>query len=443
MRSCALLALALVAAVGAPSPVSAQPQRPTVQITPGKPRAFQAAIQRFKDEALPVDPRRADDLRQALADALEFSAVFTPMDPKAFLGEENTTSLPSGGRSDCIEWQLSGADALVEGVIRSESGRLSIEFAVWDPIRCKRLARETLSRVRSEGVRLARQVADEVVRAYTGTRGAAASEIAYVSTRSGRREVYVGDVFGGAERRATNSEAIKAFPQWLRDGEGILYTSYTRGGQPGLFITSRGSARPGPILTRILPGVPKYRGVFSPDGDWMALVASADGAAELYRVRKDGRRLHRLSHSAAIEVAPSWSPDGERIAFVSDRSGAPQIYLMDADGGNVERLTFQGSYNTSPAWSPDGRWIAYETRIGGQFDIWLIDPEGEISFPLVEHRLSDESPAWSPDSRKMAFSSTRRGRADIYVMDVNGDYVQRLTRDAGDNIHPTWGPFVD
>jgi TolB protein len=292
-------------------------------------------------------------------------------------------------------------------------------------------------------IRLAKLLADDVVEAFTGTAGVAGTEIAFISDRTGAREVWVMDADGGRQRKATAGASIKAFPDWMPDGKAILYTSYQDGSVPGLFLTSRGEYRPGPLLTKMLPGLPKYRGVFSPNGKQLALVTSFDGSAELYRVDRSGRNETRLTHSEAIDISPTWSPDGKQIAFVSDRSGAPQLYMMDPDGGSLRRLTFNGGYNTSPAWSPDGRWIAYEARIEGQFDIWLIDPSGEINLPLISHRRSDEFPAWSADSRKLAFASTRRGKSDIYVVDVNGDNLRRLTERSGANLQPSWGPFAD
>jgi TolB protein len=295
--------------------------------------------------------------------------------------------------------------------------------------------------VRIEAARLARTVADLIVEAFTGTPGCSATEIAIISNRSGQRDVYVMDADGRNARAATRSHSIKSFPSWLPDADGILYTSYTKEGPAGLFMTSRGAVRAGRLFARLLPGFSKFRGVFSPNGEFLAIVASKRGVSDIYTVHRASGMLGRLTRSPAIEVGPSWSPDGEQLAFVSDRSGSPQIYTMKRDGGDVKRITFNGHYNTSPSWSPDGQWIAYETRVEGQFDIWLVDPSGTISVPLITHRRSDESPAWSPDSRKLAFSSTRRGKADIYVVDRNGDNLKRLTRNMGDNLSPAWGPF--
>ena len=434
---CALGALCLA------PPLALAQDDPAIVITPGDVRAFRAAVQIFVDEALPAKADRAEELRRHIEDGLAYSDVVLPLAEDAYLGEKQTTQFGESKRYDCADWTQSGADALVEGRIRRKGQKLSVDFQVWNTARCERIGKGTIDRPDAELIRLGKLLSDDVVKAFTGTPGVAGTEIAFISDRNGAREVWVMDADGARQRGATRGRSIKQFPDWTPDGGAILYASFPeKGGLPGLFLTSRGEYRPGPILTRVLPGLPKYRGVFGPEGKHLALVTSVDGAAELFRVDRSGKNPRRLTKNSAIDISPSWSPDGEEIAFVSDRSGAPQIYVMKSDGSRLRRLTFNGTYNTAPAWSPDGNWIAYESRVGAQFDIWLIDPTGAVNLPIVSHRRSDESPCWSPDSRKIAFSSTRRGQPDIYVVDADGENLRRLTRGQGQNLQPAWGPFA-
>jgi len=419
----------------------AQGERPVIEVTPGKARAFRVAVQRFIDRLEPADPTRVVDLRATIEEALEFSGSLLPLQRAAYLGPEETLQLSKAPRTDCIDWTQSGADGLLEGRLSGDGTRIAIDFQVWDTARCSLLVSDRVERPVGEGRRLGKEVADQATAAFTGTRGIANTEIAFVSSRTGRRELWVMEANGDGARAATDNVAIKSFPGWYPDGTAIVYTAHYPGKQPSLALSSRGALRPGLFLTRILPGAPKYRGVFHPSGNMLAFVSSVRAAAEIFTVHRDGSALRRVTHNDAIEISPTWSPDGNTMAFVSDRAGAPQIYLMDRDGRNPRRLTFQGSYNTAPAWSPDGRWIAYETRLEAQFDIWLIDPAGEVNFPLVDHPRSDETPTWSPNSRRLMFSSNRRGRYDLYTVDVTGDNLRRVTQSGGENLQPAWGPY--
>jgi TolB protein len=429
-----LLALALAAAP------RARAQDVPIVIEQGKARTYRIAVQRFADNSAPKSGERIARFRDALQDALEFSGLFQRIPDAAFLGPLETDSVDDGAPIACPDWTQIGADALLQGEIARNAEGFQVAFRVWDTARCRDLMRRRYTqKATADPEEVARRVADDVVEAFLGVRGVSSTEIAFVSDRSGNKEIYVMEADGSAARKATANRSINNFPNWSPDGQAIVYTSYRQGNKPLLFLSSRGALRPGRLLAS--DGRSQYRGVFDPIGERLAVVLSNDGASEIASVRTDGKDLRRLTRSGSIEVSPSWSPDGRRIVFVSDRTGAPQLYLMGAGGGDAQRLTFNGAYNTNPAWSPDGLWIAYETRVDGQFDIWLIDPEGKVNVPLVTNERSDEAPSWAPNSRHLVFSSTRRGRADLYMIDRDGSNLRRLTGDAGNNTAPSWGPF--
>jgi len=431
----ATLALALAAATGS----ARAADRPPVVITDPSAKTFRAAIQSFMPRVPPA-AGHAGELVSAVESGLLFSDLFSVVDPRAFLDATQSPPLDAGPPLVCSNWRQIGSDALVQGEVDGAPDALRVEFQVYDVSRgCLRLLRKRYKGTAADVARMGRAIADDIVGAFTGTPGVADTEIAFVSNRSGAKEIHVMNADGSGLRSATRNGSINSFPNWSPDGNTIVYTSYRYRNRPSLFLLTRGSTSPGRIL-RNVNGNSVYRGVFDRSGERLAVVMSMDGAAEIYSADRRGGGLTRLTRNRAIDIGPSWSPDGRQIAFVSDRAGAPQIYLMNADGSDQRRLTFNGTYNTTPAWSPDGRWIAYESRVGGQFDIWLIDPDGRTNVPLVTHPRSDEGPTWSPDSRKLAFSSTRRGRADVYVVDVTGQNLRQVT-DTGENTAPSWGPY--
>jgi TolB protein len=437
MRAGSRLALVLGSIGLAATPAAASAaDRPAVVVTSGREQKFSVALQTF------AGGPNAEAYRNGLAAALEFSSLFRLIDRDAFLGPTVTSALGGAqGRIDCSEWSVIGADAFVEGALQIEQDAFAAELGVWDIAGCRhKLRRRYRQAATADPLLLAKRMADDIVEVFTGVRGVASTELAFVSKRGGNPEIFVMDADGGKQRAATANRSINNFPAWSPSGESILYTSYRSEGRPMLYISERGRGQPGRILSK-LSKMPQYRAVFRPGGGEVAVVMSPGDSSEIYRVGIDGRNLRRLTNNRAIDVSPAWSPDGSQIAFVSDRAGSPQVYLMDADGSNARRLTFDGGYNANPAWSPDGRWIAYQNQVGGQFDIWLIDPDGSVNLPLVSHPRSDEAPSWSPDSRKIAFSSTRRGSADIYLVDSTGENLMRLTDSSRDDTSPAWGPY--
>jgi len=409
-------------------------------------RAFNVALQRFAPDG------RSSELVESfygeLQTALNFAGDFDVMDPKAFLEPTQTADYDQPVIA-CDNWRASGANVLIQGRLeRSLTGqRQRVRYRTWDIDLC-RLRGEPLvvEAPADDAWLLARKVADDIVLRFTGRRGVAATQLAYVSDESGNKEVYVMEaVDGSRRRRVTNNGRINLFPAWSTDASQLLYTSY-RGGPPDLWSLGRGRQQGGKLLQ--LPdgfeSSEKYRGVYGPGEDRVTFVMHQDQNTDIYMSDLSGRNLRRLTRHPAIDVSPSWSPDGKRMVFMSDRTGTPQLYILDLESGQERRLTFKGDYNASPAWSPTGEWIVYAARTGLEnLDLYLIDPDTAFTYPLVLHPRVDQDPAWSPDGRKVAFASDRRGNRDIYVVDIDGKNLQRITKGGGECTAPTWATWLD
>jgi len=416
--------------------------RPTTVVTHGGIRLEKVAVQRFLARSLEAGPL-AQELHGALGGGLEFSMLYALTPESAFLDPVTSPTLASSPAPKCQNWKQIGADYLVQGELDVTPEAMRVTYRVWDVVRCTAKVASRQRTARPENARrLGKSIADEVVGALTGVPGVADTEVAYVSSRIGSKEVFVMDANGDNQRAATRWGSITIFPTWDPDSSGLVVTTYRYRNRPWLFALKRGGLPSGRLFQSLPDSTRLYRGVYDPSGTRLAIVASVDGVSEIFTATNGGG-LKRLTKDRYIDVGPAWSPDGRQIAFVSDRTGAPQLYVMNADGSGVRRLTFDGAYNTSPSWSPDGEWIAFETRINSQFDIWKIRPAGGPSIPVISHPRSDEHPSWSPDGRLIAFSSTRYGRPDLYVASSAGesrDLPARRITDRGDNTHPAWGP---
>ena len=420
------------------APAAGAQERIQIEVESGSGRGYQVAVQSFL-------PRRggfthSEPFHSALVGGLNFSGALEVVDEAAFLEPRQTASLR--GRIDCANWRGIGADGLVQGILEVRGRELVATYRVWDTVRCRLQGSVTESRrALRERELLARSIADEIVRRFTGKRGVSYPKIAFVSDGDGQgnKEIYLMEADGGNQHAVTDNGSINLFPSWAPDGRSLVYTSF-KSGRSDIWKIYRGSIPGHPLLAE---RAEKFRAVFDARSGRLGLVMSRGGNTDLYSVDASGAGLERLTGSRSIETSPSFSPDGRRMAFVSDRGGAPQVYLKDLGTGEERRLTFRGGYNSSPAWSPTGEWIAYTARTSGGFDLYLIDPDTGFTTPLVVHPRSDEAPSWSPDGRKIAFSSTRRGRQEIYRIDVDGRNLVRMTARFGNSSHPAWSGFLE
>src|SRR5208283_1822835 len=74
--------------------------------------------------------------------------------------------------------------------------------------------------------RMIHAFADEIVSRYTGEKGIARTRIAYVSDKTGNKELYVMDYDGQNTMRITADRSICLSPAWSPDGKVLTYVSY-------------------------------------------------------------------------------------------------------------------------------------------------------------------------------------------------------------------------
>ncbi len=363
---------------------------------------------------------------------LELSGLFKILPPESYL----KPGLPKGAE-DFASWRTIGAEGLVRIKYAQQDQKFSLTAEIFDPVQGLSLSGKVFTGDPDGCAALTHQLANEVVRAFTGTPGIFGSRIAYESNRSGRKEIFISDLDQSQELQITSNRRLNLDPTWSPDGAQILYTSYLKG-NPDLYRYDLRTGKSESLAH--FPGL-NLGPVYSPSGKDLALTLSRDNDAEIYVMNLSSQGLTRLTDNQVIDVQPSYSPDGKKIAFTSSRAGSPQIYVMDSDGKNATRLTFQGSYNCSPAWSPRGDRIAYTRQENNRFSLYTIKPDGTEDTLLVGDAGSNEDPAWSPDGRLIAFATNRTGDYDIWVVNFDGSSPRALiTRKGSNETAPAWSP---
>jgi len=398
-------------------------------------RKIPLAVPRFKvlaggEEAETASLRGADLTAQTLA----FTGFFNVLDREAFIVDPQKSGI-TVETVNFANWTSVGAELLVTGGIAMREGGLDLELRLLDTFQARLLVGKRYRGQMSDLVRMIRLFCGEVVYFLTRTRGIFDTQIAFVSTTPGNKEVYICDFDGSQPRQITRGSVIALSPAWSSDGKYLSYTAYKKGG-PHLYIYDLESKR-GTVVD--------YEGVnigpaWTPGRFELAATLSHTGDPEIYLLTGKGEIIKRLTTSWGIDVSPSWSPDGKKIAFVSTRSGSPQIHVKDLDSDQVERITFQGRNNTSPSWGPRGDRIAYVSLEDGGSNIYTVGVHGENRTRLTTKTGSNESPSWSPDGTLIVFSSNRQGPYRIYVMTAQGTEQRPLLSLPGQQTDPSWSP---
>lgn len=291
--------------------------------------------------------------------------------------------------------------------------------------------------------RLAHQFADDIIAFLSGGQPSIAqTKIAYVSTRSGNKEIWVMDYDGANQQEVTHLKSIALTPRWSPDASRIAFTCYV----PFRTVTSAQICMYSAVSNRLI-AFPRFRGTnsspaWSPDGSQLAFMSSQNGDPEIYVAEADGARLHRITFAAGVSTSPAWNPKtGKQMVFVSDRGGAPVLYLANSDGSNVEKLDLPDmGYVVDPAWSPNGQLLAFSwRRPSGNYDIYVMDIVSRQLVELTKDEARNERPSWAPDGRHLVFESTRTGTRQIWSMLADGSQPHQLTFE-GQNESPNWSP---
>lgn len=187
---------------------------------------------------------------------------------------------------------------------------------------------------------------------------------------------------------------------------------------------------------------------WSPDGNWLATVASNHSTLttptgsfyELYRIRFDGLDSRRLTYNRFKEFNPRWSGDGKSVSFASE--GA--IHRISIDGHKIsqshdpsikphflEKLIYD--------WSSDGEKLVIADSRGSL--LYSTNPDGSALQSLVKAERRISAVDWAANDEQILFikKSLSRDRSTLTVFDVTSK-VDDVTFRNGIYSDAQWSP---
>jgi len=435
----ATFVLIAVAAFALPTAASAQL---TIDVTSGTVEPLPIAVPDFIAES-PEAKKLAADIAMVIANDLERSGLFAPIDKRAFLSQPAGLAV----RPNFVNWKPLNAQALIVGEVKLlPGGQLRTDFRLWDVFAEQPMTGLSLSTSPSNWRRAAHIVADAIYERITGERGYFDTRIVYISETGPLerriKRLSIMDQDGANHRFLSDGNTLVLTPRFSPTQQEITYLAYFND-QPRVYLFNIDTGEQ--EVLGDFPGM-TFAPRFSPDGNQVIMSLAENGNSDVHVMDLRTRQVRRLTTHPSIDTSPSFSPDGRQVVFESDRGGSQQLYVMNADGSNQHRISFKsgGRYGT-PVWSPRGDLIAFTKIQSGLFHIGVMRPDGSGERLLAKGFLV-ESPTWAPNGRVLMFfkqdKSDDKGRgrnSRLYSIDLTGQNEREIITpvEASD---PAWSP---
>lgn len=426
------LALAVFAAfltsVAATAPARAQIE---VDINRGDVKPLPIAIPAFGGQ-------QGAEIAQVITGNLERSGLFAPIPPAAHV--EKTLDVNVQPRFP--DWKVINAQALVNGQVTVEGGRLTVNFRLWDVYSEQQLLGLQFTSTPDNWRRVAHKISDAVYERLTGEKGYFDTRVVFVSESGDRlnrrKQLAIMDQDGANPSYLTDGSYIVMTPRFSSTSQEITYMALRPEGS-SIYLFNLESGRRETLGN--FPGM-VFAPRFSPDGGRVAFSVERAGNTDIYVMDLRSRASNRLTSDPSIETSPSFSPDGSQIVYNSDRGGSAQLYVMSANGGGGRRISFGSGRYTTPVWSPTGEYIAFTKQTGGEFHIGIMKPDGSDERILTSSYM-DEGPTWAPNGRVLMFSrETPGGAPRLWTVDVTGR-IERAAPYPGSGSDPAWSPLLN
>ena len=268
------------------------------------------------------------------------------------------------------------------------------------------------------------------------------ASIAFVSNRSGNRDIWVVQASGGEPKQITSDPTDDIDPEWSPDGSRLVFAS-TRGGPLLLYQVTLADK----MVFSLTAGAGRdRRPSWSPDGRWVAFESTRDGKPHVWLIPPEGGEARRLTdRDDQEETWPAWMPNGDTVVTLSGVPRSPgTLWLYPLEVGSTHRRPLPvtpppgvtGVGAPPPAISRDGRKFAYIG--GGRAAIEVLPSRGGGSTAIVEASARLAHPSWSKDGRRLVIAADLKGSWDLWIAGVSTGRLNRLTDDDDRERDPEW-----
>lgn len=240
------------------------------------------------------------------------------------------------------------------------------------------------------------------------------TRIAFLSTRSGSRELWICDRDGSRPWQLGQLEGIFASdPQWSPDGQSLAFRGVEQG-WAGIYIIDLATQR----FSRLHPiGEHEVLPCWSRDGAWIYFTALVGSGTEIRRCRPDGSACERLIADATGPLCEA-AGSTDLLYF---RAGLAGIWRRALNGG--ESICIASGENL-------GRWREIAPCEGGffinrpkgfRYELWYLDLEtGALDSLATVNRFSCSHLAAARDGSRLLYDHADRMHCDLMLVEPFG-----------------------
>lgn len=265
-------------------------------------------------------------------------------------------------------------------------------------------------------------------------------ELAFVSNRSGKNQIYVLKVSGGEARQVTNCTNGASNPVWSPDGQKIAFNLSLGEDEKIEEQDKKEEKKLVPLEVNKMKYKSDAAGFWNGKYTQVAVVDLDSGEIELVT---EGNRDYHLQ---------GWSPDGKNLAVTTDLSEEldfsfiSDVFLLNLETKKLEKITDSSGYLGNVTWSPDGRYIGmighgreYENATLSK--IWVYDTEikelscltEESDLLIGDYAIGDfqqgaVSPGllWTENNESFYFLASDHGNTVVYYGSLSGEMYPAL-----------------
>jgi dipeptidyl aminopeptidase/acylaminoacyl peptidase len=259
-------------------------------------------------------------------------------------------------------------------------------------------------------------------------------KLAFVSSRSGKSQIYLLSLKGGEAKQVTFLPNGASNPIWSPDGEKIAFGTSMKSGQSIHDQEEKKQDKPVPLEVMNMKYKSDGEGFWKGNYQQIAVVDLKSGAVTQLTNRDFSVHLY------------GWSPDGKYLAVGADTneeadlSFTYDIHLVDVNTKEWTTVTAGNGYFGAASWSPDGKYLGMmghykEFENATHPKIWLYNMDTtelscltpDLEAPVGDYMVGDfqqgaVSPGliWNIDSQGFYFIRSESGNTNIYYSDLSG-----------------------